>query len=53
MEWFLGIQAGFCNIQCKGDPLIWLYKCEQLFSNQRKLEEDKLQLATFHMLKEA
>ncbi|KAL1147912.1 hypothetical protein V6Z11_A10G089000 [Gossypium hirsutum] len=36
-----------------GDPLGWLKRCEKLFGNQRTNEEDKVGLASFHLLGEA
>ncbi|XP_068657970.1 uncharacterized protein [Aristolochia californica] len=35
------------------DPLIWLHKYDNFFSNQGTLPEGKVQLAAFHMLDEA
>ncbi|KAK5847245.1 hypothetical protein PVK06_003550 [Gossypium arboreum] len=36
-----------------GDPLGWLKRCEIFFGNQRTNEEDKVGLASFHLLGEA
>ncbi|XP_052877203.1 uncharacterized protein LOC128283843 [Gossypium arboreum] len=36
-----------------GDPLGWLKRCENFFGNQRTNEEDKVNLASFHLLGEA
>ncbi|WCJ37220.1 hypothetical protein M5689_018372 [Euphorbia peplus] len=36
-----------------GDPLGWLYRCEQFFLNQRTEEKDKVILAAFHTTEEA
>ncbi|KAK5787464.1 hypothetical protein PVK06_042118 [Gossypium arboreum] len=36
-----------------GDPLGWLKRCENFFGNQRTNEEDKVGLASFHLLGEA
>ncbi|KAL1172100.1 hypothetical protein V6Z11_A05G326500 [Gossypium hirsutum] len=36
-----------------GDPLGWLKRCEKFFGNQRTNKEDKVGLASFHLLGEA
>ncbi|XP_016745984.1 uncharacterized protein [Gossypium hirsutum] len=36
-----------------GDPLGWLKRCENFFGNERTNEEDKVGLASFHLLGEA
>ncbi|PPS04857.1 hypothetical protein GOBAR_AA15790 [Gossypium barbadense] len=36
-----------------GDPLGWLKRCKNFFGNQRTNEEDKVDLASFHLLREA
>ncbi|PPS04609.1 hypothetical protein GOBAR_AA16056 [Gossypium barbadense] len=36
-----------------GDPLRWLKRCKYFFNNQRTNEEDKIGLASFHVLGEA
>ncbi|KAL1145373.1 hypothetical protein V6Z11_A11G294300 [Gossypium hirsutum] len=36
-----------------GDPLGWLKRCENFFGNQWTNEEDKVDLASFHLLGEA
>lgn len=36
-----------------GDPLGWLYRCEQFFVNQRTEESDKVSLTAFYLIGEA
>ncbi|KAL8104131.1 hypothetical protein AgCh_028387 [Apium graveolens] len=42
----------FPSYDGSGDPLGWLYRCDQ-FSNQKTNDEDKVGLAAFHLLGEA
>lgn len=35
------------------DPLSWLHRCDQFFTNQKTPKEDKVGLAAFHLLGEA
>ncbi|OIT08856.1 hypothetical protein A4A49_55398, partial [Nicotiana attenuata] len=35
------------------DPLIWLHRCEKFFANQRTANQEKVGLASFHMVGEA
>lgn len=43
----------FPSYDGSGDPLGWLYRCEQFFQNQKTNEEDKVGLPAFHLLGEA
>ncbi|XP_010272908.1 PREDICTED: uncharacterized protein LOC104608573 [Nelumbo nucifera] len=43
----------FPSYSGSGDPLGWLYHCEQFFRNQRTEEKDKVSLAAFHLTDEA
>ncbi|XP_068644696.1 uncharacterized protein [Aristolochia californica] len=47
------LKLDFLTFDGSTDPLIWLYRCDQLFYNQRTPADDQVQLAANHMLDEA